>query len=136
MCILLIGGGLYCIIEILWRGYTHWTMAAAGGISLVFLYAIREKCPDVPLLVRCAAGAVTICAVEFAFGFAVNIVLGWNVWDYSARWMNIEGQICPLYAFLWFLLCIPGDFICVGIESLFGRKRAKAVDGEKTGAEA
>lgn len=27
-----VGGLLYAVIEILWRGYTHWTMAILGGM--------------------------------------------------------------------------------------------------------
>ena len=60
---------------------------------------------------RALAGTLIICAVEFTVGFIVNILLDWKVWDYSGRKYNIYGQICPIYAFLWFLLCIPGNRI-------------------------
>ena len=32
-----LGGSLYYMIEILYRGYSHWTMFMAGGI--IFLFA-------------------------------------------------------------------------------------------------
>lgn len=115
------GGIIYCLIELLWRGHTHWSMAVAGGLCFILIYCIRRLCPDVSLTVRCLTGAVSICAVEFAVGFAVNIVLGWNVWDYSDRPLNICGQICPTYGILWFLLCIPGNILSEKIERLFRR---------------
>ena len=34
-------------------------------------------------------------------------LLGLDVWDYSDEQGNLFGQVCPLYAILWFLLCIP-----------------------------
>lgn len=94
-------------------------MGIAGGLCLLAIYSIRKYCPDVPLWLRCAVGAVVICTVEFAFGLAVNIVLKWNVWDYSDRWLNIYGQICPLYALLWFGLCIPGNYLSSKLALLF-----------------
>jgi|GEM_PF-3890739 len=30
--VFLSGGGIYSALEILWRGYTHWTMAVTGGV--------------------------------------------------------------------------------------------------------
>ena len=27
----LVGAGGYCLLELLWRGRTHWTMALTGG---------------------------------------------------------------------------------------------------------
>ena len=36
-----IGSVLYGTIEILWRGYTHWTMLLAGGICLALFYVFN-----------------------------------------------------------------------------------------------
>lgn len=119
------GGVLYCLLEILWRGYTHWSMAVAGGVCLSLIYYIRHCCPNVSLVLRCITGAVIICTVEFAVGFIVNIILGWNVWDYSDRLFNLYGQICPLYAILWFLICFPGNFLCGMISNLFNTEKRK-----------
>lgn len=110
------GAVLYSFIEILWRGHTHWTMGIAGGICLTAIYVLRLACPDISLILRCITGAFIILTVEFAVGFIVNIMLDWSVWDYSDRRFNIYGQICPLYAFLWALICIPGNIVSAGIQ--------------------
>ena len=33
-----IGSVGYSAIEVLWRGFTHWTMALAGGVGFLLLY--------------------------------------------------------------------------------------------------
>ncbi len=94
-------------IEILVRGYTHWTMLVAGGLVLLGLQTLDNRLARLPFLMRCAAGALFITAVELCFGLVCNRLLHWRVWDYSAYWGNLWGQICPLFTFFWFLLCIP-----------------------------
>lgn len=117
--VFLFGGMLYCMIEILWRGTTHWSMGIAGGGCFFAIYLLRRYCGEVSLPLRCLAGAVVICTVELVSGFFLNIVLGWNVWDYSGRWLNVYGQICPLYAILWFLICIPANVLSERLERRF-----------------
>ena len=39
----LLGYFIYSLIEILARGYTHWTMAVVGGTVLVFLYDVNLR---------------------------------------------------------------------------------------------
>lgn len=105
---------LFCIgalgyggLEIAVRGHTHWTMLLAGGVCLLGLWRISLVLAGVPLLVRCAAGALFITGVELAAGLLCNRCLHWAVWDYSDQWGNLWGQICPQFTFYWFLLSIP-----------------------------
>ena len=37
-----VGGALYVLIELLWRGWSHWTMFALGGLCFVYLGLINE----------------------------------------------------------------------------------------------
>lgn len=97
---------MYAVLEIVWRGYTHWTMMLAGGICLCLLERIDAKVP-LSLPLRAVTGAAVITAVELLFGCVFNLWLGWQIWDYSARFGNLWGQICPLFFVLWFLLCLP-----------------------------
>lgn len=104
--IFVFGAVSYSAVEILWRGYTHWTMAIAGGICAFLIYIYSGK-SDRGIMFRSLFGAFVITAVEFSFGIVINVVLKWDVWDYSRMPFNILGQICPYYFVLWFLLCIP-----------------------------
>ena len=105
-----IGAVGYGLIEIIWRGYTHWSMLGAGGICFMFFGTISEKFKNAGLFVKSLLGSTFVTAVEFIFGVVFNIILKKNVWDYSKMPMNIGGQVCMLYSCLWVLLslvCIP-----------------------------
>ncbi len=105
----------YTAIEFLWRGYSHWTMAFTGGICLAAVYLIQQCYGHEPLWKRCLAGSIFITLTELVVGTAVNLLLGWAVWDYSDMYLNFRGQICPIYSALWFLLCAPILFVCQSI---------------------
>ena len=107
----LLGGGLYVVLELFWRGRTHVSMAVAGGISLVLLYGVFTRLPVMSVLLRCLAGSVIITAVEFITGYFVNIRKGLNVWDYSGLRFNLYGQISLQYSLLWAGLTAPASVI-------------------------
>ncbi len=122
-----IGGVGYTIIEILWRGYTHWTMAMTGGMCLTLIYMNEAFHNHAPLWKRCLVGSLIISLSELAVGFVVNILLGWKVWDYSNQLFNLFGQVCVLYSALWYLLCIPAAGLCT-----FLRKWLRGANGKST----
>lgn len=101
-----IGGIGYGIIELLWRGRTHWSMLLAGGICFSCFSFADEKFKKRSLLFKSCFCATIITAVEFVFGLLFNILLDMKVWDYSRQPLNILGQICPLYTVLWGLLSL------------------------------
>ena len=112
------GGALYAYLEILWRGYTHWSMILAGALSALFLYQIQKNMTTVPFLLRCLLGTAAITAVEFFTGCVVNLWWGLDVWDYSDLPYNLWGQICPAFCAMWFFLCIPAFWLCRQIRRL------------------
>lgn len=116
-----LGAAIYGLIEIIVRGYTHWTMALAGGLVMViFLYISRNT--NLSLLSRCLIGAIIITAVEFTFGMIVNVGLGWEVWDYSHKPFNVLGQICPQFTFAWFFISIPAFSLTDRIQEYFSMR--------------
>ena len=103
------GGLLYVLIELAWRGRSHWTMFVLGGICFVYLGLINEVMDwDVPLWRQALIGTAGITLLEFLTGCVVNLWLGWNVWDYSRMPGNVLGQICPQYTALWIPVSIAG----------------------------
>lgn len=111
LVIFIFGATAYTCIEILWRGYSHPTMTAAGGVCFVFIYLLRISAPELNILTRGLIGAAVISATEFAIGWVVNLKLGWDVWDYSALRFNFMGQVSLFYSFLWFLMSILSDLL-------------------------
>ena len=96
----LFGGIMYGLMEVIWRGHTHWTMTLTGGTALLILYIINIKMSNCNIFLKCLIGASAITLLEFTVGVIINIILKWNVWDYSNRPLNILGQVCPLFSFL------------------------------------
>ena len=104
-----IGGLIYIMIEFIWRGESHWTMFLLGGICFIYLGLINEVFPwEMPMWRQVMTGAVGIIVLEFLTGCVVNLLLGWNVWDYSGMPGNILGQVCPQYFVLWLPVSLAG----------------------------
>lgn len=98
----LIGAAAYALIEVAFRGYTHWTMAVLGGILFLLLGGLNEWIPwEMPLALQCVIGAVMVTVAEFVAGLILNVWLGLGIWDYSDVPGNIFGQICPQFIFAW-----------------------------------
>lgn len=108
----------YCFIEILWRRYTHWTMAIIGGICFLILFRIFTSFEKISLIKKCLIGSGIITIIEFISGCIVNIWLKMGIWDYSSLPVNILGQVCLIYSFLWALLSIPIVYLSNKINKL------------------
>lgn len=107
-----LGASFYSLLETLWRGYTHWSMALTGGACLLTLYRLEPMLRRRSVVRKAALGSLIITCYEFIVGCVVNLGLGWNVWDYSAQPLNLWGQICLLFSTLWFLLSFPVQLLC------------------------
>ena len=77
------GAAGYSLLEILWRGYTHWTMGVTGGLCLSTLYRVSEAVKHWRTGTRCVLGSAIITGYELVVGWLVNLKLGWDIWDYS-----------------------------------------------------
>lgn len=105
------GGLSYGLLEILYRGQTHISMFAVGGLCFLLITAL--DCLPLfggGLLLEAPLCAAVITAVEFASGVLINIRLGLGVWDYSALPLNLMGQICLPFSAIWLGLSVPAIF--------------------------
>lgn len=118
-----LGGGLYGLIELLWRGKTHWSMVLTGGAVLLILMKVNKAFAVFPLILRCLIGSALITAIELTVGCIVNLRWQLAVWDYSSMSLDFLGQICPLYSCLWFFLCIPIYALCPLFDRILHDKR-------------
>jgi uncharacterized membrane protein len=109
LTLFLIGGGIYILLEMVYRGRSHWTMFLLGGVCFLALGYINRFLPwETPLPVQMLIGAAIITALELLTGWIVNIKLGWHVWDYSRVPLNFYGQICLPASIGWFFLSAAG----------------------------
>lgn len=105
-CLFVLGGLGYNGIEILWRGYSHWSMTLTGGVCVLALWFIQQQMEKRPLWLRGLVGSGFVTMVEFSVGCVVNLTFHWQVWDYSANAFNLLGQVCLPYSLLWWMLCM------------------------------
>lgn len=99
----LCGGCLYVLLELLWRGFSHWTMFLLGGACFALIGLLNEVIPwEMPLVLQGVIGSLGIVTpLEFLTGCVVNLGLGWGVWDYTDMPLNLLGQVCLPFALLW-----------------------------------
>ena len=63
------GGVLYGLLEILWRGHTHWTMMLLAAILCIPLDIANEHIPwEFPLWLQAVLGGTAITAAALASG--------------------------------------------------------------------
>ena len=102
-----VGGAGYTALELLWRGYSHWSMALTGGCVFCSLADLADELEGEKLLARAAAGGLCITCAELLVGLTVNRGFGRAVWDYGQYRGNLMGQVCPQFALLWSGLSVP-----------------------------
>ena len=109
LILFVIGGIIYYIIECVFHlvttgvAYSHWTMAATGGVAFWACGIINEFFSwEISLWKQCLIGATIITILEFIVGCIVNLWLSWNVWHYER--FDILGQICLPFTIAWFFL--------------------------------
>lgn len=101
----LLGAIGYCGLELLSRGYTHWSMGLTGGVCFVALWYIWQKSRR-SVITKAVFGATIITFAELCVGILVNVWLELSVWSYVDEPFNFMGQICVKYFVVWFFLCI------------------------------
>ena len=122
-----IGGLIYVLLELIWRGYSHWTMFLLGGTCFILLGLINEILDwDTPLTLQMLIGCTVITVLEFITGCVVNLWLGWNVWDYSDIKFNILGQISLYSSIGWYFISLVGITLDDWLRyRLFGEKKPR-----------
>lgn len=107
-----LGGSIYYTFEVIFRGFSHWSMFILGGICLLFCAQQgmwtnwRE-----PLWKQVLWCTLFVTACEFITGIIVNKWMRWNVWDYTDQQFHLLGQICLPFIILFSGLCVLGIFL-------------------------
>lgn len=129
MSVFLMLAFLFCIgsvvgwgIEVLFRRFFsahHWVNPGflvgpylpLYGSSLCILYLLANIEPMIPIAnvwlckpLLFILMAIAITALEFVVGIIFIRGMKMKLWDYTDRWGNIKGVICPLFSFFWGIL--------------------------------
>ncbi|MBR1598874.1 MAG: hypothetical protein IJ661_08190 [Lachnospiraceae bacterium] len=119
------GGFTYFYMEIIFRGFSHYSMIICGGLAFVLCGVLNQATHfRLSVISQMLISTVIITSLELITGYIVNIRLHLNVWDYSRLPYNFHGQICAAYSFIWMLLSL----LCIVIDDLI---RWKIFDEER-----
>lgn len=104
--IYIFSGSFYCIVEILFRGYSHYSMfILAGFIGLIICYQndniISYESPFEAQVLFCAAISTL---GEYITGLIAN--QDFYIWDYRGLWGTFaNGQLNIFFIFAWIIIC-------------------------------
>lgn len=90
----------YPLLEIVFRGRTHPSMALAGGLSSLAIHRIGQTAAPLPR--KAALCGLSVTGIEAACGLVFN--RNHQVWDYRRMPLNWRGQVCLPYTLIWSLL--------------------------------
>ncbi len=105
LCLLLFGFCVYMGIEYAFRGYSYYTMGLFGAAAFFLIGKINDR-DNIGLLWQGLIGGCLITLMELIGGSIILADTGMRMWDYSDRWMNYRGLICPLFSLCWCLLSV------------------------------
>ena len=106
------GGCIYYTFEVIFRGFSHWTMFLLGGICFLFFEIQRRMVHWEDALwlqlVRCI---VFVTSMEFITGIIVNKWMRLGVWDYTGQPFQLFGQICLPFVVIFSGLSVIGIIV-------------------------
>ena len=109
-------GFIYCMIEILFRGWSHWSMFVLTGFLGVFCVdSINNTLSfDCDYIVQILISTILCTIGEGISGTILNVWLQLNVWDYSKMSFGtfFFGQCNVLFCFAWMLIISIIIFYC------------------------
>lgn len=101
-------GLIYCMIEILFRGWSHWSMFILAGFLGVFcIDSINNILSfDCDYLLQILISTVLTTIAEGISGIILNVWLQLNIWDYSKMtWGTFfYGQCNLIFCLGWTLI--------------------------------
>lgn len=119
------GGSFYITLEVLWRGYSHWTMGLLAGLVFISIGSLNQIWGwEAGLIKQVTVGTAIATVGEFVTGCIVNLWFDWNVWNYSDLPFNLYGQICLQFILLW----VPISLLAIVLDDVI---RWRFFDEEK-----
>lgn len=101
------GGSFYVTLEVFYRGYSHVSMFILAGVVFTLVGLLNEVLPwEFDLVWQDIIGTGIALIGEYTTGMIVNVKMGLNVWDYSDKFLNLNGQICLEFGLIWIPLIL------------------------------
>lgn len=107
LTVFIIGGLCYGLLEVAVRGYTFISMGIIGGICMVVVHLLNdERRNRLSLISVMTISSAFILSAELLSGEILNRTFNLHIWSYEDQPLNIDGQICILYAVIWFAVSL------------------------------
>jgi uncharacterized membrane protein len=119
-------GMCYFTLEGFWRGWTNIVMLFVGGLcgALIGLLDEYPQYFNLKIWQQTLISLLVILVIEYSSGMLLNVWLGMRIWDYSSMPVNLNGQICLIYALLWIPLIPFGIWLDNWLRwKLFGEEK-------------
>lgn len=101
------GGSFYVTLEVFYREYSHVSMFILAGVVFTLVGLLNEVLPwEFDLVWQDIIGTGIALIGEYITGMIVNVKMGLNVWDYSDKFLNLNGQICLEFGLIWIPLIL------------------------------
>lgn len=139
-----VGFCTYSVIEVLFRGYTYFTMGVTGAIAFITIDKINNKISwDLDIILQGFIGSIIVTLLELIIGIYCIYKNIPPMWDYSSMPLNYKGVICVPFSIIWIFVSILGILVADLINyyileeeprpyyKLFGRKVFEYPDRNK-----
>lgn len=123
----LLGAVGYGVIEILFRGYTHWSMLLTGGVAFLIIYLINQAL-NCSIFIKALVCCGIITLLELIVGIIVNRVYNFAVWDYTGIPLNFMGQISLRFTLCWYAIAFVILLFFAAFEKLFKLRNSENLD--------
>ena len=114
-CLFLTGSAIGSLVETLWcrisNGFwerrtsvIYGDLSFAEGIGSVFLTFVLRKDGGAPAWKVFGKSFFWGTVLEYIMSWGEETFTGYRSWDYSKRFMNINGRVCLMYSVFWGIL--------------------------------
>ena len=97
------------MLELLWRGRSHWTMFVCAGLCGLVMANVNNNLLKFETDFRIQVIVSTLCCSAFEFLFGLIFNGDFTIWDYRGMWGTIHwlgDQVNLLFFGVWILISI------------------------------
>ena len=109
MIIFIISGFIYIMLELLWRGRSHWTMFLCAGLCGLVMANVNNNLLSFETDFRIQVVVSALCCTTFEFLFGLIFNGDFTIWDYRGMWGTIHwlgDQVNLLFFGVWLLISL------------------------------
>lgn len=102
-------GCIYIMLELLWRGHTHWTMFVCAGLCGLVMANVNNNLLKFDTDFRIQVVVSALCCTIFEFLFGIIFNGDFTIWDYRGMWGTIHwlgDQVNIFFFCIWLLISI------------------------------